>query len=337
VGIGSSAVSIYALTVNSSTDLLGNIYSSNTGNGTGIEAIANFGDGVFGYSSYGVGVTSYGINNNGLYALTNNNASYYAGYFAGDVYTSGIYYGSDEKLKQNIKDFTSAMDVINQLHPKQYQFKHDGNYKLMNLPEGEHYGLIAQDVEKILPTLVKNSKFDVDRASPLKPVDTKNPSVKNDKKSGEIIDFKALNYTELIPIIIKGLQEQQEVNDQQQQQLQEQQQRIGKLEKIIENLSGNLNTSSVILSSENGNAYLKQNTPNPFTQNTIIYCNIPSSAKHAQLVIYGEKGSQVKSFDLTSGVSNVTISAGSLSSGEYVYSLLIDGKKIDSKKMVLSK
>ena len=247
-----------------------------------------------------------------------------------------VIYGSDQKLKQNIQDFPSAMNIINQLHPKQYDYRHDGNYKLMNLPQGEHYGLIAQDVEKVLPNLVKNSKFDVDRASPLKPADPKNPSVKNDKKSGEIIDFKALNYTELIPIIIKGMQEQQGVNDQQQEQIQEQQQRIEKLEKIIEKLSGNSNTSSSNLSSKNSSAYLKQNTPNPFTQNTIIYCNVPSSAKLAQLMIYNQDGSKIKSFVLNNGINNVTISAGSLSSGQYVYSLFIDGKNIESKKMILT-
>ena len=31
------------------------------------------------------------------------------------------------------------------------------------------------------------------------------------QKKGEIIDFKALNYTELIPIMIKGMQEQQTI------------------------------------------------------------------------------------------------------------------------------
>jgi len=43
------------------------------------------------------------------------------------------------------------MEIINQLHPKHYEYRHDSHYQLVNLPKGEHYGLIAQDVEKILP------------------------------------------------------------------------------------------------------------------------------------------------------------------------------------------
>jgi hypothetical protein len=51
------------------------------------------------------------------------------------------------------------MNIINQLRPKHYQYRQDGNYKLMNLPKGERYGLIAEDVEKVLPGLVKESKY----------------------------------------------------------------------------------------------------------------------------------------------------------------------------------
>ena len=34
----------------------------------------------------------------------------------------------------------------------------------MNLPQGTHYGLIAQEVEKILPNLVKDTKFETANA-----------------------------------------------------------------------------------------------------------------------------------------------------------------------------
>jgi hypothetical protein len=106
------------------------------------------------------------------------------------------------------------MDIINQLHPRQYQYRQDGNYKLMNLPQGQHYGLVAQYVEKVLPGLVKDSKFNVSQATLRKPsFDPKNPKAKINfelPNTNEVIDFKALNYTELIPILIKGIQGQEQ-------------------------------------------------------------------------------------------------------------------------------
>jgi len=54
------------------------------------------------------------------------------------------------------------------------------------------------------------------------------------------------------------------------------------------------------------------------------------------LVIYSVDGRQLKTFTLSKGGMNeVTINAGALSSGQYMYSLLVDGKKVDSKNMIL--
>ncbi len=197
-----TGIAVYVAKTSVSSDFGATIYSLNNGNGNGVSGEANYGTGIAGRSTRGVGVSAYSAYSNALYAFTDN-SSYSAGYFNGNVYATGVYAGSDQKLKQNIKDFSSAMDIINELHPKQYDYRHDGNYKLMNLPQGNHYGLIAQDVEKILPNLVKNSKFETR--------DAKAHATKEDMENSETIDFKTLNYTELIPIMIKGMQEQQTI------------------------------------------------------------------------------------------------------------------------------
>jgi hypothetical protein len=63
---------------------------------------------------------------------------------------------------------------------------------------------------------------------------------------------------------------------------------------------------------------------------------VPSSVKQAQLAVYNMKGQLVKSYKLSRGMNNVNIIAGSLASGQYTYSLLADGKKIDTKNMALT-
>jgi hypothetical protein len=318
LGLGTKSGSTgegFRMNISSTTNPNAAIRGHTDGNGYGVLAEANgpAGFGIEGYSSQ-----SYGI-----WGGTGDPSSY-AAYFSGDVFTSGSYLPSDEKLKQNMQDFSSGMDIINQLHPKQYQYHGDGNYKLMNLPNGDHYGLVAQDVEKVLPGLVKNTKFYPGKAV---------PSERENQKNAEVIIFKALNYTELIPIMIKGMQEQQSMIIEQRQQIQQQQQQINDLKQMLQStsLSGNNLPGSLM------NVCLLQNIPNPFNQNTIIRCDVPSSVKQARLIVYSADGSQVRSFNLNSGTNKVSVTAGTLPSGHYTYSLLIDGKKIDSKSMILAK
>jgi hypothetical protein len=287
------------------------IYGEDSLNGNGVEGHSYGGYAVVGVSAVNVGVL--GI------------APSYAGYFDGDVYASGIYSSSDEKLKHNIIDFSGAMEIIDQLHPKHYEYRHDGNYKLMNLPTGDHYGLIAQDVEKILPDMVKDTKFETRLAMS----HTANEEIKN----AEAINFKALNYTELIPVIIKGMQELEESNNTEVAELGSE---IADLKSQIECIKATLNTHQSGIN--NSSACLFQNIPNPFSKNTVIKCYIPASSNKAQLEVYGVNGKLLKTFSLNNSRANeITIDANTLSSGEYIYSLVIDGKKIDSKNMVLTR
>ncbi|HEX8677352.1 MAG TPA: tail fiber domain-containing protein, partial [Segetibacter sp.] len=65
----------------------------------------------------------------------------------------------DAKLKKNIKEVDNAIDIINRLQPKNYEYRKDGSFGKMHLPNGKHYGLLAQDLEKVLPDLVKETHF----------------------------------------------------------------------------------------------------------------------------------------------------------------------------------
>jgi len=78
---------------------------------------------------------------------------------------------SDEKLKKNINDLDEdEFNKILDLKPKSFSFKKDvGNIN--------HYGFIAQDLEKIIPCLVSEDK-----------------------------DNKYINYLELIPLLIGKIQ-----------------------------------------------------------------------------------------------------------------------------------
>jgi hypothetical protein len=281
--------------------------------------------GSFGYGGYFESSNSIGV-----YANTGNSNAY-AGYFGGNVFSSGSYQGSDRKLKQNITDVKGAMDIINKLQPKYYEFRQDGNYKLMNLPQGKHYGLIAQDVEEVLPGLVKETEFDAGRALPR--AEATNINQASNQEKGEVINFKALNYTELIPIMVKGMQELSKKTDEidlLKKKNNELEERLLKLETIVLNK----NNSVVELSS----ASLEQNSPNPFNSETIIRYHLPQTATNAKIVITGASGRTMKTLTLTGrGAGEINLNSGTLAAGSYNYTLWMDGKQVDSKKMVITK
>ena len=92
------------------------------------------------------------------------------------------YVASDKRLKKNIKPIDNALNVINKLEAVSYNWNDKAKKLNENKTNQKDFGLIAQDVEDILPEIVHN--------------------IHNDK-------YKAIDYVKLIPFLIKSVQEQQ--------------------------------------------------------------------------------------------------------------------------------
>lgn len=86
-----------------------------------------------------------------------------------------------------------------------------------------------------------------------------------------------------------------------------------------------------------GEKRLYQNAPNPFNESTIIKYNIPAHANQAYLNIADLSGKTVKYVNLSGQEKQVAIAAGELPAGTYFYSLIIDGTRLETKKMVLTR
>lgn len=83
---------------------------------------------------------------------------------------------------------------------------------------------------------------------------------------------------------------------------------------------------------------LGQNHPNPFTEKTSIDVSLPETVRTAALFIYDMSGKQVDKIAIADrGKSSVSVSATGLHEGMYLYSLIADGKVIDTRKMILTK
>ncbi len=83
---------------------------------------------------------------------------------------------------------------------------------------------------------------------------------------------------------------------------------------------------------------LEQNSPNPFAERTSINYYLPDNTGKAEMLFYNSQGKLIQSVELIQkGKGLLNVYANDLSSGIYTYTLVVDGKIIDSKKMVRSK
>jgi hypothetical protein len=84
---------------------------------------------------------------------------------------------------------------------------------------------------------------------------------------------------------------------------------------------------------------LDQNVPNPFAEQTTITYTLTENIQRAQLLFYNAAGKLIQSVELANkaGKGEVNVFGNDLSNGIYTYTLVVDGKIIDTKRMVKNK
>jgi len=82
---------------------------------------------------------------------------------------------------------------------------------------------------------------------------------------------------------------------------------------------------------------LYQNTPNPFKEQTIIRFSLADDVKDAAICIFDMTGKTIKKLPISSGMESVSVGGYELGEGMFLYSLIVNGQEIDTKKMVISK
>lgn len=94
-------------------------------------------------------------------------------------------------------------------------------------------------------------------------------------------------------------------------------------------------TESTVKLTDKNVIVLNQNVPNPFAESTVITYNIPSPFNKAQIVFTTSTGKTIKAVDIvTRGEGQLNIFADDLTTGVYMYTLIVDGKTIESKSMI---
>lgn len=138
----------------------------------------------------------------------------WAVYANGDFWYAGTLKSpSDERLKHNFEELNPVLDRVLQLETKSYEYNPTAAPDL-NLASGRQIGFIAQNVQQYFPTLVSSE----------------NHSVKvegGDEDPG--VDILGMSYIEMIPILTKAIQEQNELIENQAELIQDMQVQIDAL------------------------------------------------------------------------------------------------------------
>ena len=122
----------------------------------------------------------------------------WGGLFQNDLGYTG-YFGSasDLKIKKNINTIADARSIINNLRGVSYEHRLE-EFPGLGLKAGVTYGFIAQEVETILPAIVKEKIIP-------------NMSLRSDGVDAGSVSLKTVGYTEVIPILVEALKEQDKV------------------------------------------------------------------------------------------------------------------------------
>jgi hypothetical protein len=298
-----------------------------------------YGTGINNYGGYFTSQDATGTN----YGIFASSPIGYAGYFDGDVHVNGDITASgsisDNMFKTNIDSIQNALDLIRQLKPKTFNYDTTNIYGI-KFSAKKQYGLIAQEVETTLPELISLTTKPVDYDSL---GNVLHPSV----------TYRTLNYNAFISILLKGLQEQQltidSLNSKDQNNdslMQEMQEQINQILSNIENCC-NSNHSMQQNTPQNNSIgtnvdlkdaqsiVLEQNVPNPFAEQTTISYFLPENVSKAQILFYNAQGKLIQSVELSQkGKGQLNVFASDLTNGIYTYTLIADGKIIETKKML---
>ena len=337
IGVDGFAATDTSFINNKNVGVRGAVYAkASSGRNVGV---AGFALGSASQGKRGAGI--YGSTSTLHYLITPAISGLYAGYFEGEVRVTDkltakeVYTTSDIRLKENIVSLSgdgsngsSTLGNILNMNVIEYNLKssqsEDTTEELDTTETDEiqreteslnserkikeskrHFGLSAQELQKIYPNLVDEGQD----------------------------GYLAVNYTELVPILIRSIQE---------------------LKAELDDLKGNADgrqqteaarrarqaTTTGIGDDAAGTATqatLYQNSPNPFTSQTVIRFSLPENAPASYIYIFDMQGKMVKQLPVNASMQSVTINGYELQAGIYLYSLVVGGQEIDTKRMILSK
>ena len=108
--------------------------------------------------------------------------------FTGDVTANT----SDKRLKTNVRKIDNALEKVSQINGVYYNFTDKALELNHTLDKEEQVGLLAQEVQSVLPHIIKPAPFDIDRES-------------GESISGE--NYLTIQYEKIVPLLLEAIKE----------------------------------------------------------------------------------------------------------------------------------
>lgn len=227
----------------------------------------------------GIG-TGFNFNTNYRLHVSGNVLS--SGTVAANAMSAYVYYtGSDRILKKDIKEDFLSFNRLYDIKTYNYELKAETNGK-------RHFGVMAQEIGEIYPDLVSETS------------------------EGTL----AVNYIELIPQMIRALQEQKQM--------------ITALESQITNLKSELETSTNLSAMSQINLIY----PNPASESATVTLSNAKDLRNATLELIDLNGHVIltRNFD---GRSSLDLNTSSINKGVYFVRLMDGQQQIETKRLLV--
>ncbi|MBP8823761.1 MAG: tail fiber domain-containing protein, partial [Flavobacteriales bacterium] len=237
----------------------------------------------------------------------------WAGYFTGDVnvqgggyFLNGNFVVSDAQFKTNVEPLEDPLAIVMQLQAHRYDLLSE-EFPEMNFPTGGQVGLIAQELEEVVPSLVRDT-----RSLPVL------DSMGTEMAPG--IAYKAVNYAGLVPYLLGAIQQQQATISAMQQQLNA---CCAATDPGMTPGDGNQKTTPAEELKEQRLLII----PNPVAELTTLEYHVPTAGRVSLVVssIDGKPLGTLREEQAEAGMYSYTWNTANLAAGTYLCTYMLNG------------
>lgn len=341
---GSNAMSNgYAIEANSNIDSISSSYGIVGTSTSGSQRVATsdkrsygvVGNAGFGYGGWNFGVFGRLLNSHygaGIYgtAYYNDNGANlldpYAGYFNGNVHINGGLYTdfmlgpSTPEIQMpmmsetnGISDNESVLENLSGLSAVAY-------YKAQPMATHQMESGEAIELQGTASTIQVQNLSKKHYALCAEQLEEVYPDLVYTQKDGT----KHINYIELIPLLVQSLSE---LNAE-----------LAELKGENAIYAQKKEATSISRMVDDEISVLNQNNPNPWNSSTEVKLVVAENVKTAMFYVYDLTGKQVYEKVITEkGEQTIRLTSVDFTPGMYIYSLITDGKVIETKRMIVTK